>query len=134
MCGRGFALEIVQPLFYHREKRLAIHLQMVRGDHSLVYFAQQKFLADTLGERRAVFLQKAAFPRKDFDDPLALQLGIGLGDRIAIEAQFLGQRPDGRQGLTRSQGARRRRVADLIHQLSINRFAGFEIDLEQHSS
>ena len=58
----------------------------------------------------------------------------GAGKTTTIKCLLNLLRPDGRQGLTRSQGARRRRVADLIHQLPINRFAGFEIDLEQHSS
>ena len=126
------ALEVVEPFLDQGQEFFAVHLQVMRHDHGLVNFRRQQFLADLFVERRIAFLQEAALAGNRLDDALPLQFGIGLGDGVAIDAQFLGQRADGRQRFAGTQRARSRRLTDLVHQLQINRLAGLEINLKNH--
>src|SRR5262245_57561336 len=66
------------------------------------------------------------------DDALALELGVGLGDGIAIDAQLFGERPDRRQRVARLHRARRRGRFDLVDDLEIHGNAGFEIQGQTH--
>ena len=127
-----FAFEVIEPFLDQRQEPFAVHLQVMRHDHGLINFREQQLLADLFGERRIVFLQKTAFAGNGLDDALAFQFGVGLGDGVAVDAQFLGQRADGRQRFAGPQRARSRRVADLVHQLQIDRLAGLEINLKNH--
>src|SRR3989442_5269678 len=129
----GLALESLQPFPHQLQKVLVADLQVVRGDDCLVDLARQELLPRRLGERRVGGLEKTALARNGFDAPLALQFGVGLGHCIAIDAQLLRQRAEGGKRLAFPQDARRRRVPDLVNQLEIDRFAGLEIDLEDHS-
>ena len=122
----------LDPLADEREERCVINLEVMCHDHSLVDFLHQQLLPDLLGERRAVLFEEAAFAGEGLDDALALEFGVCFGDGIAIDAQFLRQRPDGRERLARTERPGRGGVADLIHQLKINRLAGLEIDLKHH--
>ena len=51
--------------------------------------------------RRVVCSEEAALAGDGLDHALALELRIGLGDGVAVDTEFLGQRTDGREGLTR---------------------------------
>jgi len=128
----GFALEEIKPFPDQRQELFAVHLQVMRHDHGFVNFRRQQFLADLFVERGIAFLQETALARNRLDDALAFQFGVGLGDGVAIDAQFLGQRADGRQRFAGTQRAGGRRVADLVHQLQVNRLAGLEINLKYH--
>src|SRR5205809_338382 len=102
-------------------------------DHGFIDLRQQQSLPDRLGERRLVLFHEKAFARKRLNNALALQLGIGLRDGIAVDSQFLGQRTKRRQWFARTQPARGRRIADLIRQLEIDWLASLTIDLENYA-
>jgi hypothetical protein len=127
------ALEVVEPFPDEGEKGVAFHGEVVRGDDGFVNFLDQNFLACGLGERRVGFLEKAALAGNGLDDALAFEFGIGLGDGVAVDAQFLGERADGGQRFAGAQPAGGRRVTDLVHQLQIDRLAGFKIELQEHT-
>ena len=133
VAGGGFALEIIEPLLDHLQKSFPTDLQVMGGDHGLIDFLQQQFFADNFREGRVVLFQKTAFAGNGFDDALAFEFRVGFGDGIAIDAQFLGQRADGRQRFAGAQFSRGRGVADLVGQLEVNRFARLEINLKHHS-
>ncbi len=78
-------------------------------------------------------LDEETLARDGLDDALGLQLGISLGDRIAVDAQFLGQGAEGGQGVTGAQSAGGGGVTDLVGQLEIDRLAGLEIYLKDHA-
>lgn len=107
-------------------------LHLIRGDNGFVYFRRQQFVAGLSGEQALVFLEKAAFAGDGFDDSQALQLGVSLGNGVAIDAQFLGQRADGGERVARAQGPGGGGITDLINQLEVNRFAGLKIDVKHH--
>src|ERR1022692_5111267 len=83
---RHLALEVVEPLLDERKKCVPIHLQVMRRDDGLVNFLGQNVMTRSLRERRIGFLEKTALPRNGLDNPLALQLGVSLGDRVAVHA------------------------------------------------
>jgi hypothetical protein len=64
---------------------------------------------DVLPEWGMVLLQKAAPAGDGLDHPLALELRVGLGHRVPVNAQLLGERPNGGQRLARPQCPRCRR-------------------------
>ena len=66
---------------------------------------RQELLPRLLGERRLGGLEETALAGNGFDDPLVLQLGVGLGHRVPVDAQLLRQRAEGRKRLARPQGA-----------------------------
>src|SRR2546426_144476 len=104
----------------------------MRGFDRLVPFCSEQPFPDRFAEMGIALLQKEPLTRNRFDDALGLQLGVGFGDRVAVDAQFLGQRPKGGQWLARAQSSGSRRVTNLIGQLQINRLAGLEIDQKYH--
>ena len=83
--------------------------------------------------RYTVLRVRERFVEHGLDDALTLELSVGLGDGIAVDAQFLGQRTEGRQGIAGAQPARGGREPDLIGQLEVDRFPGLEIDLKDHN-
>ena len=95
--GVNLAHEVIEPLSDRRQKPFAIHLQVMRHDHGLINLREQQLVFDLPGERRTVLLQKTAFAGDGLDDALAFQFGVSLGDGVAVDAQFLGERADGRQ-------------------------------------
>ena len=107
-------------------------LHLVGGDDGFVNSGHQQLVADLFGQRAFVLLQKAALAGGGFDDAQAFQLGVSFGDGVAVDAQFLGQRTDGREGVPRPQGAGSGGITDLINQLEINRFAGLKINVKHH--
>src|ERR1035438_6584422 len=83
---RHLALKAVEPLLDEREKRVPIHLQVMRRNDGLVNFLGQNVVARGLGKRRIGFLEKTTLARDRLDNALALQLGVSLGDRVAVHA------------------------------------------------
>jgi len=69
------------------------------GHDRAVDLLHEQIVAGGLGEEGIGFPEKAALAGQGFDDALAFQLGVGLGNGVAVDAEFLGQRPDGGQGL-----------------------------------
>ena len=62
----------------------------------------QELLFNLLGERRMILRQEAALAGNGFDDALAFQFRVSLGNGIPIHAQFLRQRTNGGQWLSRA--------------------------------
>ncbi len=133
MGGGLFAFEELESFVDQSEKFLGVDLHLVGGNHGVVYPGHEKLFARLLGQRVFIVLEKAPFPGDGFDDAQPLQLGIGFGDGIAIHAQFLGQRSNGRERIAMSQSPGSGGITDLIDQLEINRFAGFKIDAKDHA-
>lgn len=132
--GRGlFAFEEAGSLLNQAEKILRADLHLVRCDNSFIYSGHQQFVPGFFAQRAFIGLEKAPLSSDGFDDAQALQLGISLGDGIAIDAQFLGQRSNGRERVAMPQSAGRGGITDLIDQLEINRFARLEIDTKDHA-
>ena len=130
--GGFFALEKLYSLLDQAQKNLGADLHLVRGDHRFVYSGHQQLVADFFGQRAFIGLEKAALSGDGFDDAQAFQLGVSFGDGVAIDAQFLGQRTNGGKRVARAQAAGSSGIADLIHQLEINRFAGLKINAKHH--
>ena len=99
----------------------------------VAYQAMQSVPTDhLLGEWCVAVLEKTALAGNDLDDALVRQLGVGLGNGVAIDAQLLGELAHGWQRLPALQTSRGRSIADLIHQLQVGWLAGFEINVEEH--
>jgi hypothetical protein len=128
----GFAFKEIEPLLDERKKRVAPDLQVMRSDDGFVNFAEQQFVADLFFERRIIFGKETAFALKRLDDALTFEFGVGFGDGIAIDAQFLRQWANGRQRVSRPQGPGSGGITDLIDQLEINWFASLKIDVKHH--
>ena len=127
-----FPFKKLEAFLNHPEKSLGFDLHLVGGDHSVVYSGHQQPMADFFAERASILLEKAPFSGNGFDDSQAFQLGVSFGHGIAIDAQFLGQRSNGGQGIAVAQCARSGGITDLIDQLEINRFARLKIDAKDH--
>ncbi len=94
MVFAGLAFEVIEPFLDQRQKFIAIHLQVMSHDDRFINFREQQFLADRFGERRIIFLQKSAFAGDGLNDALAFQFRVSLGNGVAVDAQFLGERTD----------------------------------------
>ena len=107
--GAPFVVEHIQSFMDQFQELIAGHLQMVRLHNGLVDLLDQQLAPDFLAQRRLIFFQETTPPRQRLDHAQAFQLGIGLGDRVAVDAQFLGQRTDGWKRLAGLAAPRRRR-------------------------
>jgi hypothetical protein len=76
---------------------------------------------------------ETAFPGECFNHALTLELGVGFGDGIAIDAEFFRQGTDRRQRLARPNGAGCGGGFHLVNELQVNGFAGLEIEVKSHS-
>ena len=130
--GGLFALEELDSFLQQAPQNLRADLHLMRRDHGFVESGHQQLVADLFGERAVIFLEKAAFSGDGFNHAQAFQLGVSLGHGVAVDAQFLGQRTNGRERVSRTQGPGSGRITDLIDQLEINRFAGLKIDVKHH--
>ena len=90
--GGLFAFEELDAFVQQPPQNIGADLHLVRGDHCFVNSCDEQFVANLFGQRAFVFLEKAALSGERFDDAQALQLGVSLGDGVAIDAQFLRQR------------------------------------------
>jgi len=90
-------------------------------------------LAGLLGESGMVGLEETAFARQGFDEALGFKLGVGSGDGVAVDAQFLGERAEGGERIAGAQAPGSGGVADLVGQLQIDRLARLEINLKDHN-
>ena len=66
----------------------------------------------------------------ELDDPFVIELAISLYDRRRVDRQVFRKLADRWKLIARRKRARRHIVADLIHQLPVNRNAGLDIELE----
>lgn len=121
-----------QPFPDQCQEGVGFDLQVMGGHDRIVDAGSQEFVADGAGEGGAVFAEETAFAREGLDDSLAFQFGVGLRDGVAVHAQLFGQGPDGGQGFPGSQGAGSGGETHLLHDLPVDREAGFEIDLKEH--
>src|SRR4051812_50085116 len=92
--------ERVEPVAGEAEEVRLPDLQVGRLDHGLVDVAREDLDARGLLQRGMVLADEAALAGDGLDDPLALELAVRLGDRVAVDAQLLGERTDGRERLT----------------------------------
>src|SRR3970040_119255 len=69
----------------------AHHLQVMGLDDGVIDFRGQELEADVLSEGRTAGPDKAALAGDGLDHTLALELGIRLGDRVAVDAELLGE-------------------------------------------
>ena len=108
-------------------------LQVMRGHNDAVNLLREQIIPGRFGERGTDLLQETALALDVFDDALVFQLCIGFGHGVSVHPQFLGQRPDARQGLAGPEAAAGGGVPDLLHELEIHRRAGLEINLQEHT-
>ena len=130
--GGFFPVKELDSFLQQAAQNFRADLHLMRRNHGFVDSGHQQFVADLFGQRAVIFLEKASFAGDGFNHAQALQLGVGLGDGVAVDAQFLGQRTNGRERVSRPQSPGSGGITDLIDQLEINRFAGFKIELKHH--
>jgi hypothetical protein len=80
-------------------------LEVVRLYHRVVQRFRHPRPAHFLAVWRSPGTDEAALPRQRLDHALAFELRVGLGHRVAIDAQLLGQRPNRGQRITGSNRA-----------------------------
>ena len=119
-AARAPALEFVESFFGETEKLGLVDLQVMRVDDGIVDRLGDQLAPDVLPERRAVRPDETALPGERLDDALALQLRVRLRDRIAVDAQLLGQRADAGERIALANGAGGGRRFHLIDQLQVD--------------
>src|SRR2546425_9475251 len=129
---RPLLFKCVESVFAKAQELAPVDVEVMRVHYRFVDRFRQEPPPHVFLERRAIGPNEAALPDNRLDDALAFELGVCLRDGIAVHAQFLGQRPNGRQGLAGLQRAGRGRKLYLIDQLQVDGFARLEIELEQH--
>jgi len=106
------------------------NLQVVRLHNGLVDLLGQQFAPDFLSQGRLIFFQDTTPARQRFNHALAFELRISFGYRVAIDAQLLSQRTDGRQRFPGLDRPRSGSGLDLFHNLQVDGQTGLEIDLK----
>ena len=102
----------------------ALHRPVAGGKHLLQGLPLGAF------QPQHIRRDKAAAPRNGVDNALALQLLIGLGDGVGVDADLAGQRPHRGQLLILVQHAQQRQPQNLLLQLLIDRRAALQIYLD----
>ena len=121
-------LERVESVLRELKEFLPADLQVVRVHDHVIERLGEELAADVFPEGRvALRADEAPLAGKGLDDALAFELGVGLGHRVAIDAQFLGQRADAGERLAGLDGARGGRHLHLVHELLVDRFPGLEL-------
>ncbi len=77
-------------------------------------------------------LMKQPLAGDGLDDALVFELGVGLGDGVAIDAEVLGERPDAGKGFARLHRAGGGGDLHLVDQLLVDGLAGLEVELKSH--
>ena len=95
----ALVLERVEALLGDTQEVRLVDLQVMRLDDRAVERFGEQLPADLFLERRMVRANETALAGDRLDDALALQLRVRLGDRVAVDAQLLGERPDAGQRL-----------------------------------
>jgi hypothetical protein len=72
------------------------NLQVVRLHHDLINFLNEELPAKVLLKRAAIVSYKTSLACYGFDHSLRLQLSIGFGDGVPVEAEVLGEWADRR--------------------------------------
>ena len=108
--GAGaLVLERVKAFLGEPEELGLADLQVVGLDDGVVDFLGEELETDVLPEGRVVARGRSSPCRHRLDHALAFELGVGLGDGVAVDAQLLGERPDARQRLAGAHAPRPRR-------------------------
>ena len=81
----GLAFEKVEAFANEGEKFVAANLEVMRGDNGRIDFFLEQFFADLLFERGIVMRQEAALALEGFDDALAFEFGVSLGDGVTVD-------------------------------------------------
>ena len=68
------------------------------------------------------------------DDAFVLQLAVGLGHRVRVDHELLGQRADAGQLLAGTEGARFDAVLHLLHQLEVDGNTRRRVGTEEHTA
>src|SRR4051812_13649042 len=92
---------------------------------------REELALGALAQRRPRVAQEAALAGDGLYDALVLQLRVGLGDRVAVQPELLGERANGGERLAGTQRPGCRSGADLLDDLKIRRHAGLEVDLKE---
>ena len=130
----ALVLERVESVLGELKELVPADLQVMRVHDDVVERLGEQLAAHVLPERRvALVADEAALAGDGLDDALALELGVGLGDGVAVDAQLLGQRPDAGKRLARLHRAGRGGDLHLVHELQVDGLAGLEVELESHT-
>ena len=126
------ALEEFKPFLHLVQKVIAGDLEMVGLHDGVIDRFVEELLPHLFFEGRIIFTEEAAFAGDRFDDALFLEFGIGLGDGVAVDAELFGDGADGWEGFAGPEGAGGGGGFELIDELEVDRFAGSEIEVEDH--
>ena len=95
-------LQGVESVLRELKKFVPADAQVVRVHDDGVERFGEELAANLLAEWRvALVLDEAAAAGDGLDDALMLELGVGLGDGVAIDAEVLRERPDTGKGFPR---------------------------------
>jgi hypothetical protein len=127
--GIGYPLDALG----RQAHKLCLGNTQVMGLHDgLVDLLSQELEAHVLAEGRRPRREERPAAGLGRHHALRLELGEGLGDCVAVDAQLLGQGTYPRQDIARLQGTGRGGGLHLVDQLQVNRFAALERDVESH--
>src|SRR5262245_55105151 len=133
-CPRALVRERVVAFFRQTQEIAAREQQVMCLDHRFVDGFRQRLPAGVLLHGGLHGTDEAALAGVCLDDTLGLELRVGLGDGVAVDAQLFGERPDRRQALAGAHRTGGRRGLYLVSELQVNRFARLEVDRESHSA
>src|SRR5688500_4154559 len=92
--GGALPVERVEAFFGQAEKVGSIDLKMMRMAHRIVDALGDEFAAGVLAQGRVGGADETALAGNRLDNALPLELGVGLGDGVAVDAELLGERTD----------------------------------------
>lgn len=117
--------------------------------HPANFIFGPSFASETLYQGTDPFLRLAEFLRSQqspvsrydersgtvtkFQNALVLQLGIRLGDRVVTNDYLFGECANAGELVSGAQNARVDGVADLLHELQVERLPGLGIEFENHN-
>ena len=126
----AFVGQEIVALFGEAKEIFAGDLEVMGLDDGGVDFIGDEFEANLFFKGAVVVGQEGALAGEGFDDALGFEFVVGFGDGIAVDAEFFGEGTDGGEGFAGAKGAGSGGGLDLVHDLEVNRFAGFKIELE----
>src|SRR5262245_30178985 len=105
---------------------------MMRLDDGGVDVVLEHLETRVLAIRRAAVLHETALAGVGLDDALALELGVGLRDRVAVDAERLGERTDTGKAVAGAERAGCDGQLHLVDDLEVDGLAGRERDVKAH--
>ena len=98
----AFELERVESVLRELKELGLADLKVMRVDDHVIEGLSEELAAHFFLEGGvALRADEATLAGHGLDDALAFELGVGLGDRVAIDAQLLGKRPDAGERVAR---------------------------------